>query len=210
MTDAVARPSVMDAALGCPPAVRLPRRWTVRRAEVARSLAAALLAGALGGEAGVVYRSLDAEGLPVFSDVPPVDAAGEAVRLAPANAFAVRPTPAGAPDDVDAAAAAVPSYAAARVVAPAAGAAVRANDGVVRLRGEVSPPLRTGHRAVLFVDGARSAEAAATGEGTVAFTLTDVARGRHQAHIDVVDGNGRTLLRGAPSVFHVQRVALGR
>ena len=160
----------------------------------------------------MVYRWVDADGLPVFSDAPPAGAAAVPLPQGPVNVYAVRPTPAKAPNRAagDEAGAEDEGYAAARIVVPAADEAVRANGGEVTLRGQVSPPLRDGHRAVLFLDGAPLGEASGTGDAAVEFTLANVARGRHRVHIEVRDRDGDTLLRGAPSVFHVQRVALGR
>lgn len=200
----------MDSAVGCP-AMRPPRLCAARCAKAAGS-AALLLALAAGAQADVVYRWVDADGLPVFSDAPPAGAAAVQLPQGPVNVYAVRPTPAKAPNRAagDEAGAEDEDYAAARIVAPAAGEAVRANGGAVTLRGQVSPPLRDGHRAVLFLDGAPLGEASGTGDAAVEFTLANVARGRHRAHIEIVGRDGDTLLRGAPSVFHVQRVALGR
>ena len=161
----------------------------------------------------MVYRWVDADGLPVFGDAPPAGLVAVPLRQGPANVYAAPPNPTAAPNgdaNADEASAAVEGYTAARIVAPAAGEAVRANGGDVTLRGQVTPPLRDGHRAVLFLDGAPLGQAAANGDATVDFALVDVARGHHQAHIEVVDGNGDTLLRGVPAVFHVQRVALRR
>ena len=200
----------MESAVGCP-AMRPPRPCSARCAKAACS-AALLLALAGGAQADVVYRWVDADGLPVFSDAPPAGAAAVPLPQGPVNVYAVRPTSARAPNGTadDEAGPEDEGYAAARIVAPVAGATVRANGGAVTLRGQVSPPLRDGHRAVLFLDGAPLGEAAGTGDAAVEFTLANVARGRHRVHIEVVGHNGDTLLRGAPSVFHVQRVALGR
>lgn len=176
-------------------------------------MATLLLACTAGTQAEVVYRWLDADGLPVFGDAPPAGLAAVPSRQAPANVYAASPNPTTAPNgdaNADEASATVEGYTAARIVAPAMGEAVRANGGEMTLRGQVAPPLRDGHRAVLFLDGAPLGQAAANGDGAVDFALIDVARGRHQAHIEVVDGNGATLLRGAPAVFHVQRVASRR
>ena len=167
----------------------------------------------MGAQAEVVYRWLDADGLPVFGDAPPAGLAAVPLRQAPANVYATLPNPAAMPNgdaNADEASATMEGYTVARIVVPAADEAVRANGGDVTLRGYMAPPLRDGHRAVLFLDGAPLGQATANGDAAVAFTLANVARGRHQAHIEIVDGNGDTLLRGAPAVFHVQRVALRR
>ncbi len=174
------------------------------------ALAVTLLAASAGGADAdaEVYRSVDADGLPVFSDVP-LDTAEVAQRPAGVNVYAALLPSSGNEAAGDAQPVAETSaYVSALILAPLAGEAVRANGGAVQLRGQVSPSLRTGHRAVLFVDGAMLAKADANADGSLEFALANVARGSHQARIDVVDANGDTLLQGAPSVFHVLRATV--
>ena len=198
-------PLAVAPAVGRAPVARVAPRPAGRGAWPA--LAAALLGGSCCAHAAV-YRSVDAEGLTVFSDVPRGPAA-VIVQPSLPSAYAARqppqPAAAVAPAPVEA-----PSYADARLLSPAEGEAVRANGGAVTVRGVVSPPLAAGHRAVLFLDGSVAAEAGASPTGALLFALEDVARGRREARIDVVDGSGRTLLAGTPSAFQVLRVALGR
>ena len=199
-------PLAVAPAVGRAPVARMAPRRPGRAAWPA--LAAALLGVSCCAHAAV-YRSVDADGLTVFSDVPRGPAA---VMVQPSlpSAYAARRPPQPAAAAVAPAAVEAPSYAEARLLSPLPGEAVRANGGAVTLKGVVSPPLAAGHRAVLYLDGSVAAQAGVSPAGALLFALEDVARGRREARIDVVDGSGRTLLSGTPSTFQVLRVALGR
>jgi len=159
--------------------------------------------------AAEIYRTVDAQGNVVFTDVPPQNDQATRVTVEPVNSYEV-PAPArdaaGAPDagsieaEVDAG-----YYAAVEIVDPTDDEAIRANDGNMIVSVAVSPPLRADHRLVLSMDG-RDLETDASGG---VFTLSNLDRGSHTAIAKVVNGSGAVVTQSAPVAFHMLRVAVG-
>jgi hypothetical protein len=159
--------------------------------------------------AAEIYRTVDAQGNVVFTDVPPQNDQATRVTVEPVNSYEV-PAPvqgvAGASDagsieaEVDAG-----YYAAVEIVDPANDEAIRANDGNMIVSVAVSPPLRGDHRLVLSMDG-RDLEAASS-QGV--FRLTNLDRGSHTAVAKVLNSSGAVVKQSAPVAFHMLRVAVG-
>jgi hypothetical protein len=186
-----------------------------------------LLAGGHGVAGSPIYRTVDADGNVIFSDVPPAPGRyTESLELSTPNTFSspvtagTGPVPAGtgpAPAgdavrlevwladgegarDPDAAAR---GYQLLRITAPPDDAGLRDNAGNVTVLGELHPALLPGHAVQLYLDGALQQSAAQP-----QFQLLNVDRGTHTLQLRVVDASGTVLISSAPSVFHLQRRSL--
>jgi hypothetical protein len=157
-----------------------------------------------------IYKSIDADGNVVFSDLPPAPGTtAEPVELAPANTFTAPaasvpgpggPGQSGAPEDDPAAAG---RYQALRVLDPPDDAGIRENAGNVAVTAELQPTLRSGHLLQLYLNGVLYQTAHAP-----QFQLTNVDRGTHVLELRVVDEAGNVVATSEPSVFHLQRRSL--
>jgi Domain of unknown function (DUF4124) len=166
-----------------------------------------VLTAASCGASGQIFRTVDANGNVVFTDIAPVDRSGQtpstAVTVPPTNTVPALPTPAPRANDAPAATAAA-YYTAVTVVSPADGDTVRDNAGNVRIEVATTPLLRADHRLLLILDGSLSGVEATNG----AFALSNVDRGTHTASVRVVDRDGSTIVETNPMTFHLMRVAV--
>lgn len=158
------------------------------------------------GASGQIFRTVDANGNVVFTDIAPVDRSGQppatAVTVPPTNTVPAPAAPAARANETPAAADA-PFYTTLAVVSPANGETVRDNAGNVRIEVTSTPPLRTGDRLLLILNGSPNAAEAVNG----VFQLSHVDRGTHAAGVRIVDGNGKTVMEGNPITFHLMRAA---
>lgn len=154
--------------------------------------------------AAEVYRSVDEQGNPVFTDkpvsggdklqVPPAPS----VQLAPPRQITSTKTDATPPQDMDRRGYRL------SILQPRPDEAVRNNAGDVAIRVEVEPRLAVarGHRFTATLDGKPQ-----PGQWyEPAFSLTNIDRGTHTLEVAVVDANtGRVLARSEPVTFHLLR-----
>lgn len=157
-----------------------------------------------------IYRTTDAEGNVVFTDIPPrTDEPSEAVTIETPNTFAIEealgPKDAWIVDPADGQAeeGAAFSYKSIAIQSPANDEAVRENAGNVTIVTIPNPDLRAGDRVRLLLDGKRMQEGAQT-----TFVLQNVDRGTHSAAVEIIDDQGKVLVKSKPSVFHLQRYAI--
>ena len=92
-------------------------------------------------------------------------------------------------------------YVSAAIVFPADDAAVRANDGQLRVEARIIPALRPDHRVQLLFDSAPHGQPQASAR----FHLTDVDRGTHQVRLHILDAADAIVFVGQPSQFHLLR-----
>lgn len=149
--------------------------------------------------AAAVYRWVAPDGSVEFSDQPHPGA--QKVVIPPANVYkpAQLPTP-------TAPAAAAPSrapYRFFRIVAPAAGATVRSNNGDVSVALKVEPALRVarGQAFVLLLDGKRLPGRYRTPRAM----LDNIDRGTHTLRAQIVNAGGKVIMATAPVTFHLMR-----
>ena len=172
----------------------------------------ALALGSSAQAATTVYRSVNAEGNPVFSDRPPDRRVqSETIQLENPNTF-TQPAPAlpGAdgrtwewrPGDADADETTALVYRTLAIRSPANDETVRENAGNVTVVATIEPDLRPGHIVEVVLDGQ---VVAAGSSATVA--LTEIERGTHTLMVRIIDEAGQTLLGSPPSTFHLQRYA---
>ena len=159
-----------------------------------------------------IYRTVDADGNVVFTDVPPANAAGQpadkAMTLPPSNTYQPQTLPAAQQPQTDESTTSEPGqgsyYDELSIVDPANDQAVRSNNGDILIQAVVDPPLKSDDRLLLTFDGAPTDIEA---EGGV-FQLNNVDRGTHTAAARIVDGNNEVVMESQPVTFTVQRYHL--
>jgi hypothetical protein len=159
-----------------------------------------------------IYKTVDEDGNVVFTDIPPKDdEVGEQIVVEQPNSFSVGEGAGEAsqwivePEAAEADAEEPRErYLSLAIVSPADDEAVRENAGNVTILTEPTPHLKVGHRMRLIMDGQP------VQEGRQAqFKLENVDRGTHTIVTEILDEQGRVLIRSAPSSFHMLRVAIG-
>lgn len=158
------------------------------------------------GASGQIFRTVDANGNVVFTDIAPVDRSGQtpstAVTVPPTNTVPAPAAPAARANDAPPAPPAV--YTAVSVVSPNDGDTIRENAGNVRIETATTPPLRADHRLVLILNGSPSAVEAVNG----VFQLSNVDRGSHTVSVRVVDRDGGTIMDSRTTTFHLMRATV--
>jgi len=156
-----------------------------------------------------IYRTVDADGNVVFTDVPPANSQGQPegqeVALPPANTYEPEaPAVAPAAATVPASPGATNPYDDLAIVDPTNDQTIRQNDGNILIQAVVDPPLQSGHRMLLTFDGAPTEVEA---EGGI-FQLSNVDRGTHTASARIVDENNEVVMESDAVTFTVQRYHL--
>jgi hypothetical protein len=180
-----------------------------------RSAAAILLGLAvilgLPVQAAEIYRTVDAEGNVVFTDIPPRedDQNAEQIIIENPNSFVVDEAIPNADEWIvepeDGQEEEPPfSYLALEIVAPADDEPVRENAGNITVVTNIHPRLQRGHRTRLLMDGTVVQEGS---QGS--FDLANVDRGTHTIAVEIVDERGQVLIRSEQSTFHMLRFAGG-
>ncbi|WP_349618455.1 DUF4124 domain-containing protein [Azotobacter salinestris] len=147
-----------------------------------------------------IYKYLDANGNPVFSNQPPEGVAAEKVEL-PAPSIVTPPPPAPADAAKRKEQAAEAHYSRLELTGIPDGESLRANNGSFSVDVAIEPMLRPGHSLRLLLDGQPYGQ-----PGRVTrLQLVNVDRGEHSLAVEVLAGD-RALQQSAPLVFTVQRV----
>ena len=155
-----------------------------------------------------IYRTVDAQGNVIFTDVPPKDdEPAEQVVVENPNSFdardAIPEAEAWVVESPEAAGEPVFSYSALSVATPQNDESVRENAGNVTIIANVEPRLKPGHIMRLLMDGAPAQEGHQS-----TFALTNVDRGTHVVELEIVDDQGRVIKRSEDSTFHMLRYHL--
>ncbi len=156
-----------------------------------------------------IYKTVDADGNVVFTDVPPLDQTkSEEVRVGVSNTF-TPPAPEVGTQQVwnvgeDGEQVTQFAYNRAAIIAPANDASLRDNAGNVSVKTSVSPNLRPGHKLRLMMDEAPVGSLISASE----FALSNVDRGSHSLRLQIVDQAGTVIFDGAGTTFHLQRVSV--
>ena len=155
---------------------------------------------------GQIYRTVDANGNVVFTDIAPVDrSAGPApqtVTVEPINTY--DPPPQAAPPNAPVTSSAPVYYSELAVISPMEDATIRDNAGNVQIEVVITPNLRSDHRLLLVLDGEPTEVQAENG----VFELSNVDRGTHTAGARAVDRQGNVLIESSPTTFNLMRVAV--
>ena len=158
-----------------------------------------------------IYKTTDADGNVVFTDVPPKDDA-ESLELIQGNSY--RPespapasvVPVGAEDTAeDAEDMPAAGYDKITITSPANDEAVRENTGNIAVNVSLNPALDTssGHRVQVLVDGQVAGEAA-----SATVSLQNIDRGTHPLIAQVIDANNSVLASSDAVVVHLQRYSI--
>ena len=183
-----------------------------RRAALSLLAALVLLAGQMAlinhqAAAGPVYKSKDAQGNTVYSDLPPRGQQAKPVTLGAGNNYTppevTFKAPPAAPEEV--APAEFAGYQKLAILTPTADATVHDNEGKVPLSFALDPTLQPGNNVQVLLDGRVIANAASTnGVGA----LTNVDRGTHEIRLEVRDTAGKVLIQSSPVTFHMLRTSV--
>jgi hypothetical protein len=161
--------------------------------------------------AAQIYRTVDADGNVVFTDVPPRPGeTAEKVELSGGSTFTPPPDPEPTEsrlrwsstdtDEQVTADTMATVYETVEVVSPGNDETVRENSGNITIAVRVVPELRPGHRVQLELDG----QPLQTSQ-TPTFQLQHVDRGTHQVQVHVLDQAGAVIRSSDPSTFHLLR-----
>ena len=163
-----------------------------------------------------IYKTVDAEGNVVFTDVPPNDQS-KSVEMDRYNTYTpvVPVTTPSTPsaDETNSRAAdgeeppAPTRYDKLTVVSPRNDEAVRANSGDITINATVEPAIdnSAGHKLQVLLDGS---VAGTSNSSSVA--LQNIDRGTHQLSAQIVDANGKVLITSDTTQFHVLRASVNR
>ena len=151
-----------------------------------------------------IYKSVDAEGRVVFTDIPPKDDQ-QSVEVetyntyTPATPIATPESEAEVEEPVEDVA---PSYTSLRITAPSDDEPVRENAGNVTISVTSTPALDTsrGHTLQVLLDDV----VMANGEGN-SLSLTNVDRGTHSVIVQIVDAQGEIKITSEAVTFHMLR-----
>jgi hypothetical protein len=155
--------------------------------------------------AAVVYRWVDDTGQVHFSDVPR-DGATE-ITIAPVQTFNLSSAPpAAATVDAEGADELV-NYDYVEIASPAMEETIWNTGGIVTVAVNLQPGLRMGHQIRLFMD---DQQVAVLPPMSSSVQLTDVVRGAHRLHLEVVDENGKSLIMSPPRTFYYQQTSVTR
>jgi hypothetical protein len=147
------------------------------------------------------YRWVDEDGVVHYSDRPREGA--EAVELPTPNVTAVRPAPRANATTGDAAEESAsepaPGYTSIEIVSPKAEETLWNIEGVLNVSVALQPSLQPGHQVRAYFNGEMQPA------GGTSFQLQEVWRGVHNIQVEVVDANGKLMIRSRPSRFYVQQ-----
>jgi hypothetical protein len=150
-----------------------------------------------------IYSWTDAQGNTVFSDQkPPSGVASHPVELKPLNTVPAAPVPNSGAQAAPRSAPAVteqikPKL---RIVSPENEQALRANDGNITIKLQVSPELAKGQALQLYLDG----KVVYVGR-SLDVRQQNLDRGAHHAYVVLTDVQGQVLRRSKAITFYVLR-----
>ncbi|XOV84065.1 MAG: DUF4124 domain-containing protein [bacterium] len=159
-----------------------------------------------------IYKTTDAQGNVVFTDIPPRDNA-QSVELTQGNLYQpALSSPAATPASPDAQAEQDPAadapsagYDRIAITSPAHDESLRENTGNINVTVAMDPALDTsaGHRLQVLVDGQVAGEAPGA-----TISLQNVDRGTHTLIAQVIDANNSVLASSDAVVVHLHRYSI--
>lgn len=151
----------------------------------------------------VICKTIDAEGLVSYADVPAAECPQQ-VKLPDYSRYAPRLLPETAAEEAPAEA--VPrftGYKSIKIVSPEIGGSVRNNQGRVPVAIALEPELQAGHRVTLVVD---DRPLSTTFDG-LAIELSGVQRGSHTLRAAVSDATGKRLIESSAVDFTMRQAS---
>ena len=153
----------------------------------------------------VICKSVDAEGVVSYTDVPAGEC-GQEVKLPDYSRYAPRPIQRRSPGSAEATGSEMrfERYQTMSIVEPEQNGTVRSNDGQIAVAVDLQPDLQAGHKVVLLLDGRK-----VDGEfGSLNIQLSGVERGSHMLRAQVVDARGATLIASSSVRFTLRKLGL--
>ena len=156
-----------------------------------------------------IYKTKDANGNVIFTDVPPLKDGKQADPVVlketnnwdgPSTDKATTRTPWIVDEKGGETADVFVPYSTLGIVSPANDASVRENSGHITVTVSILPPLFANQQLRLLMDG----KAMGQGSGP-SFPLENVDRGTHSLLLEVVDATGKSLQQSPVTTFHLQR-----
>jgi hypothetical protein len=142
-----------------------------------------------------IYRSVDKNGQPVFSDQPRTDSAP--VSLPPTNTL----PPTAAPESGTPAREEEAYYASIAITSPANDESFTNTGGEFAVSAQIDPPLRDGDALQLLVDGTAYGPTQTEGQ----FAVSGYLHGTHTLQVQVIDATGATLLESGTISVHMHQ-----
>lgn len=147
----------------------------------------------------VVYKSVDANGNTIFTDIPPVNRPSEAIKVQSANTMPARQSVSSESSEEEQAGSVV--YTRLEITSPANDEVLGQEIEFVTLAAQLEPPLQEGDVLQLYYDGKP------VGDGSSSHTVTELERGTHTVEAKIFDKK-KKLLKTSPSIqFHVRRIS---
>lgn len=156
-----------------------------------------------GSAHAVVCKSIDAEGVVSYTDVPREECANP-IRLPEYSRYAPRLIP-GTAGEAPTAPGKAPftGYESMRIVQPKPGGAVRNDDGRVPVLITLQPGLQRDHRVTLTVDG----RPLSSTFDDLSIELNGVQRGSHELQAAISDAKGKRLIESSVVQFTMRQAA---
>ncbi|MBS7326931.1 MAG: DUF4124 domain-containing protein [Thiopseudomonas sp.] len=158
------------------------------------------------GLAAEIYQYTDANGNRVFTDKPPLDVNAEELKLPDVNRTQMpkarkKSSPVIADENEDENTSG--PYRQLSITGHEEGSTVRANDGNLLLDIDIQPPLSSGHRLQLVVDGQPHGEAIRS----IKLATHNLPRGEHSIAVRVLSGE-RVVQESSALTLFIQRISL--
>lgn len=155
--------------------------------------------------AAVICKSIDADGVVSYADVPASECE-ERVKMPDYSRYAPRPidTPPTQGSDAQGNVVKFVRYRSISISEPSTGGVVRSNQGELSVVIALDPELQPGHLVNLTLDG-RAVQGSFDG---LAITVSGVDRGTHTLRASVVDASGRILISSNPVRFTLRKLGL--
>jgi hypothetical protein len=151
-----------------------------------------------------VYKHVDKEGNVTYTDEPQKKG-DQPISLPEPTTIKIAPAPkssTGEGSRISAKQKAI-QYDSVEIISPNNDEAIRSNSGDITIQISSSPALQGNHLYVVFIDGAKAQQSAAS-----SVTLTNLDRGSHTASIRIQDESEQTLATSSPITFHLLRASV--
>lgn len=151
--------------------------------------------------AAQIYKYTDANGNTVYTNQPPNNVQSEKISVQQPNTVQVapsKPLESSTNDQTEQA----PPYEVLQLSGLPDDEALRANNGTFSVTVESTPPLASGHRVRLLLDGQPYGEPSTSTQ----LQLVNIDRGEHSLAVEVIDIAGQALQQSEAVTFTLQRV----
>ena len=150
--------------------------------------------------AETVYKTRDAEGNIIFSDVPTEGA--EKIEIQEAQTLNIpkpkrigeRPTTKLTPEGIN--------YSEFKIVSPENDTTIHSNEGVVNIVVEISPELDAKHKVVFFMNGKKVSEGK-----SLQFAINNIDRGSHNVMAKITDEKNKVIKQSNTVTIHLRKAS---